>query len=250
MAHIRLRDVNVDIPVYDARSRRLISKEVLLRRIGGAMKVDSDSRVVVSALHDITLDIEQGDRLGLVGHNGAGKTTLLRVLSGIYPPTDGTVETSGRVAPMFNISLGMEMDATGYENIHMMSRLLGMEDDDIASAVPDIEDFTELGDYLSLPVRTYSSGMLMRLAFGIATARTADIVLIDEAMGAGDAVFYEKTQERLGLFLSKSSLLVLTTHSERLMRQFCTRAVMMHNGKIELVGDLDEVYAKYGELLV
>jgi ABC-2 type transport system ATP-binding protein/lipopolysaccharide transport system ATP-binding protein len=250
MAHIRLRNVNVDIPVYDARSRRLISKEVLLRRIGGAMKVDSDSRVVVSALHDITLDIEQGDRLGLVGHNGAGKTTLLRVLSGIYPPTDGTVESQGRVAPMFNISLGMEMDATGYENIHMMGRLLGMEDDDIASAVPDIEDFTELGDYLSLPVRTYSSGMLMRLAFGIATARTADIVLIDEAMGAGDAVFYEKTQERLGRFLSKSSLLVLTTHSERLMRQFCTRAVLMHNGKIELVGDLDEVYAKYGELLV
>jgi ABC-2 type transport system ATP-binding protein/lipopolysaccharide transport system ATP-binding protein len=250
MAHIRLRNVNVDIPVYDARSRRLISKEVLLRRIGGAMKVDSDSRVVVSALHDITLDIEQGDRLGLVGHNGAGKTTLLRVLSGIYPPTDGTVESQGRVAPMFNISLGMEMDATGYENIHMMGRLLGMEDDDIASAVPDIEDFTELGDYLSLPVRTYSSGMLMRLAFGIATARTADIVLIDEAMGAGDAVFYEKTQERLGRFLSESSLLVLTTHSERLMRQFCTRAVLMHNGKIELVGDLDEVYAKYGELLV
>jgi ABC-2 type transport system ATP-binding protein/lipopolysaccharide transport system ATP-binding protein len=250
MAHIRLRNVNVDIPVYDARSRRLISKEVLLRRIGGAMKVDSDSRVVVSALHDITLDIEQGDRLGLVGHNGAGKTTLLRVLSGIYPPTDGTVESQGRVATMFNISLGMEMDATGYENIHMMGRLLGMENDEVAAAVPDIEDFTELGDYLSLPVRTYSSGMLMRLAFGIATARTADIVLIDEAMGAGDAVFYEKTQERLGLFLSKSSLLVLTTHSERLMRQFCTRAVMMHNGKIELVGDLDEVYAKYGELLV
>ena len=250
MAHIRLRNVNVDIPVYDARSRRLISKEVLLRRIGGAMKVDSDSRVVVAALHDITLDIEQGDRLGLVGHNGAGKTTLLRVLSGIYPPTDGTVESQGRVAPMFNISLGMEMDATGYENIHMMGRLLGMENDEVAAAVPDIEDFTELGDYLSLPVRTYSSGMLMRLAFGIATARTADIVLIDEAMGAGDAVFYEKTQERLGRFLSKSSLLVLTTHSERLMRQFCTRAVLMHNGKIELVGDLDEVYAKYGELLV
>ncbi len=250
MAHIRLRNVNVDIPVYDARSRRLISREVLLRRVGGAMKIDRDSRVVVSALHDITLDIEQGDRLGLVGHNGAGKTTLLRVLSGIYPPTDGTVETSGRVAPMFNISLGMEMDATGYENIYMMGRLLGMNEKEIEAAAPDIEDFTELGDYLSLPVRTYSSGMLMRLAFAISTAKPADIVLIDEAMGAGDAVFYEKTQERLGRFLSKSSLLVLTTHSERLMRQFCTRAVLMHNGKIELVGDLDEVYAKYGELLV
>ena len=250
MAHIRLRNVNVDIPVYDARSRRLISKEVLLRRIGGAMKVDSDSRVVVSALHDITLDIEQGDRLGLVGHNGAGKTTLLRVLSGIYPPTDGTVESQGRVATMFNISLGMEMDATGYENIHMMGRLLGMENDEVAAAVPDIEDFTELGDYLSLPVRTYSSGMLMRLAFGIATARTADIVLIDEALGAGDAAFHEKTQKRLGQFLSESSLLVLTTHSEQLVRKFCTRAVLLHNGKIELVGGLDEVYAKYGELLV
>ncbi len=250
MAHIRLRNVNVDIPVYDARSRRLISKEVLLRRIGGAMKVDRDSRVVVSALHDISLDIEQGDRLGLVGHNGAGKTTLLRVLSGIYPPTDGTVEAEGRVAPMFNISLGMEMDATGYENIYMMGRLLGMNEKEIEAAAPDIEEFTELGDYLSLPVRTYSSGMLMRLAFGIATSKPAEIVLIDEAMGAGDAAFYEKTQERLDRFLSESSLLVLTTHSEQLIRQFCTRAVLLHNGKIELVGDLDEVYAKYGELLV
>ncbi len=250
MAHIRLRNVNVDIPVYDARSRRLISKEVLLRRIGGAMKVDSDSRVVVSALHDITLDIEQGDRLGLVGHNGAGKTTLLRVLSGIYPPTDGTVELQGRVALMFNISLGMEMDATGYENIHMMGRLLGMENEEIEAAVPDIEEFSELGDYLTLPVRTYSSGMLMRLAFGIATARPAEIVLIDEAMGAGDSAFQKKTQERLDRFLSKSSIFVLTTHSEQLMRQFCTRGVLMHNGKIEMGGDLDEVYAKYGELLV
>ncbi len=250
MAHIKLRNVNVDIPVYDARSRRLISKEVLLRHIGGAMKMDSDSRVVVSALHDITLDIEQGDRLGLVGQNGAGKTTLLRVLSGIYPPTDGTVETSGRVTPIFNVSLGMEMDATGYENIHMMGRLLGLTNEEITATVPDIEEFSELGDYLNLPVRTYSSGMLMRLAFGIATARPADIVLIDEALGAGDAVFYEKTQERLDRFLSQSSLLVLTTHSERLMRKFCTRAVLLHSGKIELMGDLDEVYAKYGELLV
>ena len=137
MAHIRLRNVNVDIPVYDARPRRLISKEVLLRRIGGAMKVDSDSRVVVSALHNITLDIEQGDRLCLVGHNGAGKTTLLRVLSGIYPPTDGTVEASGRVTPIFNISLGMEMDATGYENIHMMGRLLGLTNEEITATLAD-----------------------------------------------------------------------------------------------------------------
>jgi ABC-2 type transport system ATP-binding protein/lipopolysaccharide transport system ATP-binding protein len=250
MAHIRLRNVNVDIPVYNARNRRLISKEVLLRRIGGAMRIDSDSRIVVSALHDISLDIKQGDRLGLVGHNGAGKTTLLRVMSGIYPPTGGTVEFSGRVALIFDISLGMEMDATGYENIHMMGRLLGLTNIEITATIPDIEDFTELGDYLSLPVRTYSSGMLMRLAFAIATARPADIVLIDEVLGAGDAVFYEKTQERLDNFLSQTSLLVLTTHSERLMRRFCTSAVLLHNGKIELVGDLDEVYAKYGELLV
>ncbi len=250
MAHIRLRNVNVDIPVYDARSRRLISKEILLRRIGGSMKVDRDSRVVVSALHDISLDIEQGDRLGLVGHNGAGKTTLLRVLSGIYPPTDGTVEASGLVTPIFNISLGMEMDATGYENIHMMGRLLGMNEEDIEATVPDIEEFTELGDYLSLPVRTYSSGMLMRLAFAIATTRPADVVLIDEALGAGDAAFHEKTQKRLNNFLSRSSLLVIATHSERLMRKFCAQAVLLHNGKIELVGDLDEVYTKYGELLV
>ncbi len=250
MAHIRLRNVNVDIPVYNARNRRLISKEVLLRRIGGAMRIDSDSRIVVSALHDISLDIKQGDRLGLVGHNGAGKTTLLRVMSGIYPPTGGTVEFSGRVALIFDISLGMEMDATGYENIHMMGRLLGLTNIEITATIPDIEDFTELGDYLSLPVRTYSSGMLMRLAFAIATARPADIVLIDEVLGAGDAVFYEKTQERLDNFLSQTSLLVLTTHSERLMRRFCTSAVLLHNGKIELVGGLDEVYAKYGELLV
>ncbi len=250
MAHIRLRNVNVDIPVYNARNRRLISKEVLLRRIGGAMRIDSDSRIVVSALHDISLDIKQGDRLGLVGHNGAGKTTLLRVMSGIYPPTGGTVEFSGRVALIFDISLGMEMDATGYENIHMMGRLLGLTNIEITATIPDIEDFTELGDYLSLPVRTYSSGMLMRLAFGIATASAANIVLIDEALGAGDAIFYEKTQERLDNFLSQSSLLVLTTHSEQLMRRFCTSAVLLHNGKIELVGDLDEVYAKYGELLL
>jgi len=247
MAYLKLRNVDVDFPVYGVRSRRLLASNLLRLRTGGVMAVGGKDHVTVSALRDITIDIEHGERLGLIGHNGAGKTTLLRVLAGIYHPTRGSITREGRVSPMFNITLGMEKDATGYENIRITGMLLGMTRKEVETAIPEIEEFTELGDYLALPVRTYSSGMFMRLAFGIATAKVPEILLLDEGLAAGDAAFAAKAKDRLHKFFSESSILVVASHSEGIIRELCNRAALLEKGQIVFHGDVDEALRCYSE---
>jgi ABC-2 type transport system ATP-binding protein/lipopolysaccharide transport system ATP-binding protein len=204
---------------------------------GGIIRSDETSGVAsIRALEEITLDIHDGDRLGLIGHNGAGKSTLLRVMARCYEPTAGTIEVEGRISPLFNTAMGMDPDDTGYENIFNIGLFLGMTPDEVRHKVDEVEDFAELGAYLNLPVRIYSTGMMVRLSFGIATAIQPEILLLDEGLGAGDARFAEKAKRRVDELIERSSILVLATHGDAMMLEMCTKGVL-----------LEEVIASYNE---
>jgi ABC-2 type transport system ATP-binding protein/lipopolysaccharide transport system ATP-binding protein len=202
---------------------------------------------VVQALEGVTISIEHGDRVGLVGHNGAGKTTLLRVLAGIFEPAQGAVRISGRPVPLFDIGLGMDSEGTGYENIYLRGLFLGMTRKEISERLNDIANFTELGDFLRLPIRTYSTGMRMRLAFAISTSVEPDILLLDEGIGAGDAAFVDKANQRIRSFEHKAGIIVLASHSEQLVRRICSTAVLMEHGRVIEIGAVDTVLERYRE---
>ncbi len=186
-------------------------------------------------------------RIGLVGHNGAGKTTLLRVLGGIYEPNEGRVSIKGSTVPLFDISLGMDPESTGYENIVLRGLYLGLSRSQMRARLDEIAEFTELGDFLNLPIRTYSAGMRMRLAFAVSTSVAPDILLIDEGIGAGDAAFLQKASERLKLFTEQVSIIVLSSHSEALISKMCTKAVLMEHGRLVGAGTTAEVLEQYRE---
>lgn len=249
MTYIRLKNADLDFQIHNAGTHRLLHPETISTFLGGKMRLTPTKRIILSALRGITLDIEDGQRLGLIGHNGSGKSTLLRLLAGIYHPTRGTVERRGRISPVFNISLGMSEDFTGYENIKLGCLLFGMTPEEIEAAVSDIEDFTELGDYLNLPFRTYSDGMKTRLSFAIATAKMPEVLLLDEGIGAGDAVFQEKAQRRMRRFVDRSQILVLASHSRELVKQMCTSAVLLEQGQMVFRGGVDEAFDVYAERL-
>jgi ABC-2 type transport system ATP-binding protein/lipopolysaccharide transport system ATP-binding protein len=205
---------------------------------------------MVQALDDVTLNLSHGDRLGLVGHNGAGKTTLLRVLAGIYEPGTGQVQVQGRVAPLFDISLGMDPEASGFDNIFLRGLFLGMTRREVKDRIDEIAAFTELGNFLDLPIRTYSAGMRMRLAFAVSTSIEPDILLLDEGIGAGDASFLAKAQARLEGFTNKAGIIVLASHSGVLLRRMCRTAVIMDRGRIVYSGDTDSVLKHYRQSAV
>jgi len=231
MAKIVAKDIVVDIPIYEANSRSL--KTIVLKAAtGGTLSIDSSHHVSVRALNHLAFEISDGDRVGLIGHNGSGKTTLLRVLAGAYEPVAGSIEVKGKVASMLNIWLGMMMDATGYENIFLRARMLGLKPDEITPLVEEICDFAELGDYIHMPMRTYSSGMMMRLGFAISTSISADIVLMDEWMSAGDASFAEKARHRLNQMLGRAKILVLASHDEEMIRATCNKVMRLDHGKM------------------
>lgn len=247
MASIHLDNVTLDFPIYGAvRSFR----KDLLAKAGGFITRDAKSqrRLAVRSLDQLSLRVEHGDRLGLVGHNGAGKSTLLRVLAGVYSPTMGTVTIDGRVSPLFNTSPGIVEDDTGYENITTCGLFLGMSRKEINEKIEAIAEFTELGEYLDLPVRTYSSGMALRLGFGIATAIDPEILLLDEGFGAGDARFAEKAAKRIDALLERSSIVVIASHADDLLRSMCNKAALLDHGKVTSVGPVEEVLKLYHEL--
>jgi lipopolysaccharide transport system ATP-binding protein len=199
----------------------------------------------VEALKDINLDIREGERVGLVGLNGAGKSTLLKVLAGIYPPTAGHVERQGHVCPMFEFATGFEMNQSGWDNIRIRGLLLGMSPSEIEEKLDEIANFTELGEFLSYPVRTYSSGMFIRLAFAVSTSINPEILLLDEVMGAGDARFAAKAQKRMFEFMEQGKILVFSSHSFDLLRTFCERTVWLDKGQVVADGPTAEVTARY-----
>jgi len=238
MAHIRAEQIAVEFPVYGRKGRSL--KTTFIRAAtGGLLAKDAGDRVVVRALDGISFDIREGDRIGIVGHNGSGKTTLLRVLAGAYEPPSGLIEIHGRVASMLSIGVGMDGEATGYENIFLRAAIMGLKPAEIPPLVEEIREFTELGDYLDMPLRTYSSGMSVRLAFAISTSVPADIILMDEWLSVGDASFREKAQQRLRRLLERARILVIASHDEQLIRDNCTKVMRLDHGKMVSFGPMD-----------
>ena len=243
MAYIDLKNVCIDFPIPGSRSN-VGWKRWGTHTIGGKFG-SANGCSSVRALDNITLQLKDGDRIGLVGHNGAGKTTLLRVLAGVYPPSHGQIRCEGRIASLLDISLGFDLDASGYENIFLRGLYLGLSKRQINECIDKISNFTNLGNYLSMPLRTYSSGMLMRLAFAITTEVEPDIILMDEWISVGDTRFMEQAKERLESFISTSSIMVLASHSENLIRSTCNKAILLGQGEVLAIGNVEEVYHHY-----
>ena len=246
MAFVRAESLLVDFPIYGAQSRSL-KKTIMRAATGGTLAQGAGDRVVIRALDRVSFHLRDGDRVALIGHNGSGKSTLLRVLAGAYEPVGGRLETEGRIASMISLTLGMDMEATGYENIRLQAVLFGMSDREIDRKKDDIAEFTELGEYLSMPLRTYSSGMMMRIAFGVATSLDAEIILMDEWLSVGDAHFIDKADRRLNEFVARAGILVLASHAPDLLRKTCNKALLLEHGRIRALGDLEEVLAIYAE---
>ena len=242
MARVCLQDVSVEFPIYTPHTRAL--KSSIFTSLGGRLAAHNET-VIVRALENIKLDLKDGDRLGLVGHNGAGKTTLLRVISGVYPPVSGKVEVLGILASYTDMALGMDPEATGWQNIIFRCVFMGMTFAEARALSPSIAEFSELGEYLDLPVRTYSSGMYLRLAFAITTSVRPDIIVMDEMIGAGDAQFLEKAQRRMSELLERARILVLASHSEPIIRDFCTKVVWIEKGRVRMIGPAAEVLLAY-----
>ncbi len=246
MVSITLNKASVLFPIYSSEGRSL-KNAVLSASTGGRIARDSRNHVCVRALDQISLAIDHGDRVGLVGHNGAGKTTLLRVLAGIFEPNEGSVVVDGKVTPMFDVSLGIDWESTGYENIILRGLYMGLAKAEILERVDEIADFTELGEFLKLPVRTYSLGMQARLTFAMATCVQPEILLLDEGIAAGDASFLGKANQRLQEFMQSTGILVFASHAELIIKEFCNKVIMMEHGRIVWTGDVVEGLARYRE---
>jgi ABC-type polysaccharide/polyol phosphate transport system ATPase subunit len=246
VASVSLRDVYVEFPIYHGGSRSL-KKNLIWRGTGGTVANDANKRTYVKALNGLTFDLRDGDRVGLVGHNGAGKTTLLRTLAGVYEPTRGRIRVEGEVCPLFEIGLGMEYEATGYENIMLRGLYLGLSRREIRERMDSIAEFTELGAFLDMPLRTYSAGMMLRLSFAVSTSIRSDVLLIDEGILAGDRHFLEKAQQRLGSFVEQSSIMVLATHRSAFLRNWCNLGIYMRAGSMVRMGPIDEILREYEE---
>jgi lipopolysaccharide transport system ATP-binding protein len=228
--HISLENVSVRFPIYDAKQRSF--KRAVMAAATGGQFVGKAGHTVVEALHEINLEIAEGDRVALLGGNGAGKTTLLRVLAGVYHPEEGSVRVEGRVTSLLDSMLGMDLESTGYENMYLRGLFLGLKAKQIAALSEEIAEFSELGDFLNVPVRTYSSGMTLRLAFSISTIIKPEVLLMDEWMSVGDEHFKHKAEERLEQFVNDAGILVIATHDHGLADRLANRRITMEHGRI------------------
>lgn len=241
MAHIELTHVSLDIPLYDYSATKLIkSKSNLI-----SSKGQKTTRNVVRALNDINFELRDGDRLGLVGKNGSGKTTLLRLLAGVYSPTGGTIQTEGRISSLLDISFGIEPDLTGRESIDLRARILGIPPSLVEPKKDSIIQFSGLGTFIDMPTRTYSSGMLVRLAFSITTLMTPEILIMDEWLSVGDEDFRKMAEKKLQSTVAQTKILVLASHSRELISHVCNRAIWLENGEVRASGEPVSVCEMY-----
>jgi len=231
MPHISITNLSVEFNVYGTNSRSL-KKRILSQATGGRISSAKGDHVQVRALNQISLEVFDGERIGLIGHNGSGKSTLLRVLAELYRPTSGTVRTVGNIGTLIDPSAGMDPDSSGIENIYLRGYVLGLSAKQISERIDEIVEFTELGDFINLPLRTYSAGMFARLSFAISTSIKPDILLIDEGIGAGDAGFIQKMRARLDKFVSDASILMLASHDQSLIERFCNKTITLEHGNI------------------
>ena len=232
-ASIIAENLTVDFTVYNSPHRSL-KKNLLKIATGGRISSEAGGGVTIRALDGVSFTLSEGDRLGLMGHNGSGKSSLLRVLAGVYEPTGGRLVVQGNIASLLDISIGMDPEASGIENIYLRGLLLGLGKEEVRQKIEEIVDFSELGNFIDLPVRTYSSGMSMRLAFSIATCVEADILLMDEWLSVGDADFVKKAEERLKSLVKKTPILVMASHSPGVIREVCTRVIRLEGGRVAL----------------
>ncbi|PVE22119.1 sugar ABC transporter ATP-binding protein [Microvirga sp. KLBC 81] len=244
MAYVEAQGLGIRYPVLSASARSLKNK-ILSRTTGGRIAGTASGLVEVQALSQVNFTFELGERVALIGHNGSGKSTLLRVLAGIYHPTEGTLYRKGRVAALFDASFGMDLDATGYENIIVRGRYLGLPRLEIERRINEIVEFTELGEFINMPIRTYSAGMAARLAFAISTSVEADILLMDEGLGAGDSNFMAKADTRLHNLIERSPIVVIASHNQGMIEKLCTRGLVFQSGKLIFDGDIKTAYAHY-----
>lgn len=242
MASIKLEDVSFWYPVFDATGRSL--KVSLMRRFSGQ---PDTGKVEVRALADVSLELSNGDRLGLVGRNGAGKTSLLRVLAGLVHPQRGAVKTDGKLVAVISRGLGMHQELSGLRNIELPMRLMGATEDEIERARKEIPEWSGLGDFIHLPIRTYSQGMQARLVFAICTAVRGDILILDEWLSAGDAEFIQKARERLEDLVGTTQIVVLASHSTEIIRKTCNKVCWMEGGRVVIMGPTEPVLAAYLE---
>lgn len=245
MVGIELKDVDVDFTIYQLAARSL-KRAIYRSSVGGLVAPQADTgRTVIKALRKVSLDLRSGERIALLGHNGAGKTTLLRVLAGIYHPTAGSITASGRRVPLFDIGFGIDDEATGHENIVLRALVIGAKRPEIEEMRERVAEFSGLGPYLDLPVRTYSSGMMMRLQFAIATSIKGDVLLMDEWLATGDQEFSERANRRLLELVDQSHLLVLASHDLELLSRLCTRAIWLEAGQVRADGPTQDVIQQY-----
>ncbi len=244
MAEIKLENVSVEIPVFNSQGRSL-KKAIMGMATGGKIGLTESGKTVVKSLENINLVVSNHERIGLLGHNGAGKSTLLRVLGKVYAPTSGKAFIHGSIGSLIDISLGIDTEATGLENIFLRGALLGIPKKRIIDELPQIIDFSELGDFINMPVRTYSTGMHMRLAFAVSTIIRPEILLMDEWLSVGDQGFQKKAEARLTEIVNQSNILVIASHSRELIEKCCTRAVWLEHGKIVLDSDVHTVCEAY-----
>lgn len=244
MAFVDFADVSVDFPIYNASGRSL-KKRLIQVATGGQLGADGEGRVVVRALESLTFKLKDGDRVGLLGHNGAGKSTLLRLLSGVYTPTAGAAEIKGEIGSLIDISLGTDPEATGRENIFLRGGLLGLSHAQINQQIDEIIDFSELGDFVDMPLRTYSTGMHLRLAFAVSTIVRPEILLMDEWLSVGDEGFKIKAEARMRELVKSTNILVIASHSKELILHNCNRAIWLEHGRIRMDDDVVAVTDAY-----
>lgn len=246
MSSISLKNVNLEYTVYEGVNRS-IKSQVFNFSVGGIISKDIKGNAKVIALKNISLEISEGERVALIGHNGAGKSTLLRMLSGAYVPQHGEMTINGKTYTLFNPSLGIDPSATGYENIVLRGLVMGFSKQQIVGSVDKIAEFSGLGDFLNMPVRTYSDGMVLRLAFAVCTSIEPDILLMDEWLMVGDQEFSVKAEKKLNKLIEHSNILIIASHDIALLKRLCTRAILMSHGEIIECGSVDQVVNRYRE---
>jgi lipopolysaccharide transport system ATP-binding protein len=239
MTLVTANNLVVEFPIYSFVGNRSLKKSLINVATGGRIAKDAADRTVVRALDDVSFEFQEGDRVGLIGHNGSGKSTLLQVLAGIYKPVEGQIKVNGRITSMLGISTGMDPEVSGIENIFLRGRLMGLSQRQLNNMVDEIADFSGIGDYLHLPMRTYSSGMAMRVLFSIATSVDVDIVLMDEWLSVGDADFVEKAKARLNTMLGKARLMVIASHNHAMIRDQCNVILTLEHGRISSAQRVD-----------